>query len=113
MSEIPLKIAVQPQSQTKKEGSRVELRCEATGNELSYSWLKDGQEMEGQRGCCLVFEQVSMANFGSYVCQVEKKDQRCSSEVAELDVTPGDGKSEFTGLCSFIYPVPFTQNIFP
>ena len=35
MSEIPLKIAVQPQSQTKKEGSRVELRCEATGNGLS------------------------------------------------------------------------------
>ena len=69
--------------------------------------------MEGQRGCCLVFEQVSMADFGSYVCQVEKKDQRCSSEVAELDVTPGDGKSEFTGLCCFIYPVPFTQNIFP
>ncbi|XP_044173316.1 uncharacterized protein LOC114949063 isoform X3 [Acropora millepora] len=97
MSEIPLKIAVQPQSQTKKEGSRVELRCEATGNGLSYSWLQDGQEMEGQRGCCLVFEQVSMADFGSYVCQVEKKDQRCSSEVAELDVTPGDGKSEFTG----------------
>lgn len=93
MSEIPLKIAVQPQSQTKKEGSRVELRCEATGNKLSYSWLKDGQEMEGQRGCCLVFEQVSMADFGSYVCQVEKKDQRCLSDVAELDVTPGDGKS--------------------
>ena len=113
MSEIPLKIAVQPQSQTKKEGSRVELRCEATGNELSYSWLKDGQEMEGQRGCCLVFEQVSMADFGSYVCQVKKKDQSCSSEVAELDVTPCDGKSEFTGLCAFIYPVPFTQNIFP
>lgn len=115
MSEIPSKIAVQPQSQTKKEGSRVELRCEVTGNELSYCWLKDGQVMEGQRGCCLVFEQVSMADFGSYVCQVKKKDQRCASEVtvAELDVTPGDGKSEFRGLCSFIYPVPFTQNIFP
>ncbi|XP_067038633.1 uncharacterized protein [Acropora muricata] len=84
---------VQPQSQTKKEGSRVELRCEATGDELSYSWLKDEQEIEGQRGCCLVFEQVSMADFGSYVCQVEKKDHSCSSEVAELDVTPGDGKS--------------------
>ena len=69
--------------------------------------------MEGQRGCCLVFEQVNMADFGSYVCQVKKKDQSCSSEVAELDVTPCDGKSEFTSLCAFIYPVTFTQNIFP
>ncbi|XP_015749786.1 PREDICTED: uncharacterized protein LOC107329628 [Acropora digitifera] len=49
--------------------------------------------MEGQRGCSLVFELVNMADFGSYVCQVKKKDQSCSSEVAELDVTPCDGKS--------------------
>lgn len=64
MSEVPLKIMVQPQSQTKKEGSRVELRCEVTGNELSYRWLKDGHNEEGQKSCFLVFEQVSIADFG-------------------------------------------------
>ena len=56
--------------------------------------------MEGQKSCFLVFEQVSIADFGSYVCEVKKKHQLewYSSEVAELDVTPCDGKSEFTGL---------------
>ena len=94
-----------PKSQTRQEGSKVELKCKA-GNEVIYQWFKDNTEMKGETNSSLIFDPVRVRDFGVYKCEVRRfmTDQRyLTSDKAELDVTPRDGMSEFTDLIMFMY----------
>ena len=97
-----IRIEEQPSSQKQKEGSRVELRCKIQGrNDVTYQWLKDGEELKGQNSSTLVLNLVKLCDFGFYVCKVRCTDNSASSicvesSPAELNVTPQDGRSTYT-----------------
>ncbi|XP_068743867.1 uncharacterized protein [Montipora capricornis] len=89
-----------PKSQTRQEGSKVELKCKVkggnAGNEVIYQWFKDITPMEGKTSSSLIFDPVRVRDFGVYKCEVRRSrtDRRyLTSDEAELDVTPRDGMS--------------------
>ena len=86
-----------PTSQKQKEGSKVEFKCKAQGRrEVSYQWLKDRTEIQGQNSPILSLDHVKLCDFGSYTCEVRSTDGQCvESSPAMLDVSPGDGMSKF------------------
>jgi uncharacterized protein YjdB len=42
----------------------------AQGEDLSYQWLKDGVELQGETASSLTIENVDLANEGAYTCEV-------------------------------------------
>ena len=98
----PIKIVKHPQSQTAKEGTKVELKCKVEGKRknLLYQWFKDDVEVIGQNGANLVLEAVELKDFGRYTCCVSYPDALGESEKsspATLDVIPQklNGMSEY------------------
>ena len=90
---------VQPRHQEQKEGSRVEFKCNISGEtEARYQWLKDDSKIQGQRNSSLVLDPVKVEDFGNYKCEVKYDDGDSEKSVtslpAELDVIPSDGMSE-------------------
>lgn len=96
-----IRIVEHPSNQEQKEGSRVEFKCKVHGKKkVSYQWLKEGTEMQGQNGSSLVLDPVKLRDFGCYACKVKGADgSDCvESSPATLDVTPRDGMSKYFGL---------------
>ena len=62
----PPAITIQPISQTVAEGTPVELSISATGDGLSYQWLKDGRMISGATNNTLNIVNASMTNSGVY-----------------------------------------------
>ena len=89
---------MEPAYQEKKEGSRVEFKCNIKGKkDVRYQWFKDDSKMQGQRSSTLVLKSVKMEDFGSYKCQVKYGDGYCKcveSFSAELDIVPREGMGE-------------------
>ncbi|XP_068702628.1 uncharacterized protein [Montipora foliosa] len=93
-SYLPFTIEEDPKTQTKPEGSRVELKCRVKGEkEVIYKWFKDEEELPEEKSPCLIRDPLKVKDFGSYRCEVGSCDaDRNSSHVAELDVAPSDGR---------------------
>ena len=107
-----------PKSQTRQEGSKVELKCKAkggkAGNEVIYQWFKDNTPMEDRTNSSLIFDTVRVLDSGVYKCEVRRseKDQRyLTSDEAEVDVTPRDGMSEFTDLIMYMYILKVSREL--
>ena len=89
----------QPSSQKIKEGLNVELvfRCKARGNsKLTHQWYKDGQMLQRGLESTLVLNSVTLLDFGWYKCVASCKDSSSlslESSLAELEVTPREGRS--------------------
>ena len=87
----PPSILVQPVSQTKRVGESVVFSVTAEGEGLTYQWMKDGVNMEGETVSSLTIAAVSIAdtaNSPGYQCVVTSSNG-CSvtSEAATLTVT--------------------------
>ena len=75
----------------------MEFKCKVQGRrEVSYQWLKDRTEIQGQNSPILILDHVKLCDFGYYTCEVRSTDGQCvESSSAMLDVIPGDGMSKF------------------
>ena len=103
-SYLSFTIEEDPKTQTKPEGSRMELKCRVKGEkEVFYKWFKDEEELPEEKSSCLIRDPLKVKHFGSYRCEVSSCDaDRNSSSAAELDVAPSDGRSELIHHCVYI-----------
>lgn len=91
-----MQAVVLPRHQEQKEGSRVEFKCNISGElEGRYQWFKEDSMMDGQRNSSLVLDPVKMEDFGNYKCEVKYDDAdsvKCVTSLpAELDIVPREG----------------------
>ena len=71
-------------------------KCKARGNsKLTYQWYKDGAELQGKDEGTLVLKSVTLPDFGWYNCVASCPSDRVESSLAELNVTPHDGRSTY------------------
>ena len=86
-----------PKSQTAKEGSRVEFKCEVNKKKdhLVYEGYKDDVVVSGQNDSALVLDVVELRDFGCYACHVKYQNSfnvTAKSNCATLDVIPQSRK---------------------
>lgn len=89
-----------PETQTKPEGSRVELKCVVKGEkEVIYEWFKDERRLTEEKNSSLIFDPLTVQDFGFYRCELrscadadQHKSSFVTSRTAELDVAPSDGR---------------------
>ncbi len=96
-----------------KENDMVEMYITATGNNLTYTWTKDGVDLANNNDS-LVIDMVSMDDAGEYVVTVSNDCGEVTSATATLAVTQGPVVTSVnaeTGLgLTQNYPNPFTSN---
>ncbi len=71
-----------------KEDEKVEMYITATGNNLTYKWTKDGNDLNNNNDS-LVIDMVAMADAGEYVVTVTNDCGEVTSATATLAVTTG------------------------
>ena len=71
-----------------KENEKVELYITVTGDNLTYTWTKDGVDLNNNNDS-LVIDMVAMADAGDYVATVSNSCGEVTSATATLAVTPG------------------------
>ena len=77
-----------------------EFKCKANSR-LTYQWFKDGTQLhspEKNNEAILQLKSVKMRDFGCYKCRVSCQDNPSlfvESDAVDLDVTPGEGTSEY------------------
>ena len=100
----PIKIIKHPKSQTVKEGSRVQLKCELEkkSQHFLYQWYRDdGSALNGKSESVLVLDPVELKDFGSYHCRVSYEysfGEPEDTKPAKLEVIPipvRNGMSEY------------------
>ena len=95
----PIKIIKDPESQTVKEGSKVQLECklEKKSQHFLYQWYRDdGSAVIGKSESVLVLDPVELKDFGSYHCRVSYEDSFGEGKVtkpAKLEVRPIPGRN--------------------
>lgn len=65
-----VKIVSSPQNQTANEGDSVSFSINATGEDLSYEWIKNGQVLVANKAPTLSFASVKKLDAGTYSCRV-------------------------------------------
>ncbi|MDQ8180156.1 redoxin domain-containing protein [Pelagicoccus sp. SDUM812005] len=75
-----------PQAARLGTGSPLMLAVQATGQELSYQWKKDGDLLAGQTSPLLQIPQVSLADSGSYLVEVSNRAGLASSDPVAVQV---------------------------
>jgi hypothetical protein len=65
-----ISITTQPESQMECNGTNVSISVNATGDNLSYQWKKDGVDLIGETNSTLNLPSVSSANQGDYAVSV-------------------------------------------
>lgn len=63
-------ITQHPQTQRVCEGTQVQFTVSATGNNLSYRWRRNGQDVPGGNSATLTINPVSLLSAGNYDCVV-------------------------------------------
>lgn len=79
---IPI-IAIEPTSQELFAGSNVTLQVIATGDDLTYQWKKDGNNITDATESTLILEDVSNADIGAYTVVVSNS---CGSASGTADI---------------------------
>ena len=93
MSVDPPKVTQHPKSQSVLTGAQVTFKVEATGDDLTFQWLKDGSDVHndsnysGTDTNTLMIPEVKKSDGGCYSCFVknEAKKEEVSDE-AQLTV---------------------------
>src|SRR4051812_10420655 len=63
-------IQTQPQSTFGLVGSNVTFSVSASGDSLSYQWLKDGSNVSGATGTTLLIANISSTDAGTYTVTI-------------------------------------------
>ena len=83
---VPVTIHTQPQAQVVEEGQSLVFDVQASGSELSYSWLKDGLALPNSNSATLQLSNVTLDDAGVYSVQVSNDVSMLRSEDALLTV---------------------------
>lgn len=69
---------------TVKKGEKLEIEVKAEGAELSYQWMLNGSNLNGQTNAKLVIASADVADEGEYTCKVNG---RCGDEVTSEPIS--------------------------
>lgn len=87
MMDVPV-ITKHPESAVRCEGSSVQMRVEASGQNLQYQWQKDGTDIQGATQNLITLINLKLSHAGNYVCRVSNPDGTVYSNPATLQVIP-------------------------
>jgi hypothetical protein len=90
----PPVITGDPVGENAPRGGTVVLRAEATGNNLAYQWLKNGQAIAGETGPTLTLDNLQDSDAGRYTVAISNPGGRIVSRVAVVDVLQTDAVTE-------------------
>ncbi|MBN2571324.1 MAG: immunoglobulin domain-containing protein [Ignavibacteriales bacterium] len=85
-------IIVQPEGQSVKEGDFVSFEIEASGNDISYQWQKNGVDLvesnrvSGITSNDLIISNIQLSDEGNYNCVVSNEKGSITTNVAKLEV---------------------------
>src|SRR5688572_7839019 len=86
----PPVISQDPVGENAPVGGTVVLRVQATGDNLSYQWLKNGQAIDGETGPTLTLENLQQGDAARYTVAISNPAGRVVSRVAPVDVLNTD-----------------------
>ena len=97
MSVDPPRVIQHPKSQSVLTGTQATFKVEATGDDLTFQWLKNGSDVHndsnysGTDTSTLMIQHVKSSDGGCYNCLVsnEAKNEREVSDKAQLTVCEG------------------------
>lgn len=93
--EKPL-VTGQPSDAALKAGAALTLTVGASGDQLSYQWLKNGVVIQGADDANYAVTAVAMQDSGSYQCRVYNQCDTVLSRIAKVTVAPADGPGKLT-----------------
>lgn len=79
-------ITLHPASASRCEGTSVQLRVTATGENIQYQWLKNGTDLQGATQNLLTLINLKPEHAGVYVCKVYNSDGTVYSNPATLEI---------------------------
>jgi len=85
---MPLAINSQPNSRTVDQGDNAQFYVDATGDDLSYQWQKNGIDIPEANGPWLEFYEAQTTDAGDYTVVVSDSSGSLTSRVAGLSVIP-------------------------
>lgn len=106
-------ITMEPMSVEAEEGTSASFSVMADGDDLSYEWFNSSSTMSIASGSTLSFDNLEIANSGTYYAVVSNQCGEVTSMMAELTVTTSEAPlsvldtKEINLVAS---PNPFTQN---
>jgi hypothetical protein len=86
----PPVISQDPVGENAPTGGTVVLRVQATGDNLTYQWLKNGQPIVGETGSTLTLDNLQESDAGRYTVAVQNAAGRVVSRSAVVDVLQTD-----------------------
>jgi len=86
----PPVISQDPVGENAPVGGTVVLRVQATGDSLTYQWLKNGQAIDGETGPTLTLENLQEGDAAKYTVAISNPAGRVVSRVAPVDVLQTD-----------------------
>jgi hypothetical protein len=86
----PPVITQDPVGENAPVGGTVVLRAQATGDNLTYQWLKNGQAIDGETGPTLTLENLQQGDAARYTVAISNPAGRVVSRVAPVDVLNTD-----------------------
>jgi hypothetical protein len=89
-------ISVQPSPVTATEGGVATLSVTATGNALTYRWIRDGLELSGATNATLTLNPVKLTDAGPYQVRVQNSGGSVMSATVQLTVNPAVTPLVFT-----------------
>jgi len=99
----PVTITAQPQSATGCVSTKVTFSVVATGSNLSFKWLKNGQAITGATASTYEITAVTVADAAEYLVEVSSSSGggKITSEVATLTVHEAPATPTIAGTTSF------------
>ncbi|MGH0114567.1 UNVERIFIED_CONTAM: hypothetical protein FKN15_020860 [Acipenser sinensis] len=95
----PIRVEVQPQSQSSFEGGVVSLMCQASGPPgLGYQWFKGKEEVLHGTSSELVLSPLRPEHQGHYICRIHLGEQFVFSQWAQVRVSRSSSLSSVSGL---------------
>ncbi|HIG28758.1 MAG TPA: hypothetical protein EYQ50_13540, partial [Verrucomicrobiales bacterium] len=88
---LPATLASQPSSTNGIDGEEITLTAEATGEDISFQWLKDGQPVFGATESSLVIPFFSEGLAGNYAVAVSNLGGRIVSDAAVVSFLADEG----------------------
>ncbi len=101
-------IVSQPTNQTVDEGQNVNFSVTASGDDLSYQWQKDGEDISGATSSTLSLSLVGPSDAGAYQCNVLNGCGAVTSSTVSLTVNDPSNPLNVSGTVDqlLIYPNP-------
>ncbi|MEQ9402859.1 MAG: FG-GAP-like repeat-containing protein [Cyclobacteriaceae bacterium] len=104
-------ITIQPINQTVTKGENVTFTIQATGQNLTYQWQKDGVDISGAVTNTLTLATVQLSDAGVYTCNVTNDCGTIESSPAVLIVNEEVTLNLESSLKLSIYPNPSYEQI--